>query len=604
MSTSEHELREMFRAAMGMPEGPAKMAALDAAIRHADAAGNEQLAFEFRHESITSFHFGGDDRRAFLAFSQSLAAYDRDPTIARHGEHTILWQFKWMVSSLSDFPEIPLDRTHAVLDDMQRRYLRAGYSLHPVHQRRCQLALHVGDLEQAEKSYHDMLTSKRDSMSDCTVCVPSAQTRILSALGRWSDALQAGHPARNGRCARQPQWVQAYLLQPYVRAGRLDEAAEMYRASYRRMREAHTYLAGIGLHLSFLAATGNEVRGLELIERHLPWLEASYTPSDKLHFASAAVNVLRRLSDKGHGAQETSRGSTVDDMAARLSAFALELAGRFDARNGTDRQTRLARERMSEPQLVDRVRLTVLSPRTQNAKEMLEAALKMRDHQPAEDAYAAAEEAAAALERAGMTEELWRARLLLWELYSKDHRQTDAALAMLDLLLDNENLAGRAKLAEDGARLVWGEKSVPRYVVAADLYRAEGDGAGEARVLRFAIQAGGPLELLERADAIHDAAPQERLELHLAAAQALWRAGRLADALARAQAAGGHARQPWLTCSLLLELGRAGEAEALARESGEHAILVLALRTQGRDDEAQAVMVEHGIEDYDVEDYD
>ncbi|WP_117208030.1 hypothetical protein [Allorhizocola rhizosphaerae] len=602
--SSEQELQRMFGDAMAMPDSVVKMAALDAAIRHADAAGSQKLAFQFRHQAITPFHFAGDDRRAFLAFSQSLAAYDRDPTIAPNAEHSILWQFKWMVSALTEFPEIPLDRTYAVLADMQQRYQRAGYSLHPVHQRRCQLALHIGDFEQAARSYHDMVTAKRDGMSDCAVCVPSGQTRILSAMGRWEEALEAGHPARNGRCARQPQWVQAFLLQPYVRAGRVDEAAEMFRASYRRMREAHTYLGGIGLHLSFLAATGNEVRGLELIERHLPWLDVSHTPGDRMHFASAAVNVLRRLSDNGYGAQETARGSTVDELAASLRAYALELAAKFDARNGTDRQARLAEERMTAPRLVgDRVRLTVLSPGTKNGKEMLDAALAMKDQKQVEEALSAAEEAATALERAGESEDLWRARLLLWELYSRDYRHTEAALAVLELLLGNENLPERGKLAERGARMAWGEKAFPRWVVAADLYRAEGDGLSELRALRWAIATGGSVELLERADAIEgeQTAPwqEERGHLDIAAAGLLRRQGRPEAALARVSQA-SIARDDWLICSLLLELGRPAEAEALARETEQYDMLVPALRALGRHEEAKAVMDEQDLEEEDL----
>lgn len=354
--SSERQLREAFRAAMAMPDGTVKFDALDSAIRQADAEGQERLAFEFRQTAIQPYHFGGDHRRAFLAFSQCLAAFDRDPSIAEpYAEHGLLWKFKWMVSTLTEFPDIPLARTYAVLEDMQRRYLRGGYSLHAVHQRRCQVAVHVGDLAQAETSYQDMLTAEQDRLSDCWVCVPSAQTRTLSALGRHEDAVAAGEPAKHGSCARQPQWVQAYLLEPYLRTGRFAEAEELHRSSYRRMRTSHIYLAGIGLHLSFLGMSGNEARGLELIERHLPWLETSRTPADRLHFAASAVLVLNRVSAKGFGdspirrdAQDT---TTVDALATELARYARQLAARFDERNGTTRQSELAEQRMSAPQL-------------------------------------------------------------------------------------------------------------------------------------------------------------------------------------------------------------------------------------------------------------
>ena len=39
----------------------------------------------------------------------------------------MLWQFKFMVSSMLSFPEVGLQQTKSVLDDMERRY-RAGGS--------------------------------------------------------------------------------------------------------------------------------------------------------------------------------------------------------------------------------------------------------------------------------------------------------------------------------------------------------------------------------------------------------------------------------------------------------------------------------------------
>lgn len=174
---------------------------------------------------------------------------------------------------LPQFPDIPLDRTMAVLDDMQRRYQLAGHSLHAVHQHRWLVAHHVGDMAAAQDAYDRMLTAKRDGMSDCSACVPSGQVRHLTSLGRFEEAIAIGEPFKHGGCTEQPQWMLSELLMPYLRTGRFDAAVEAHREGYRRIRDDRHHLDNLAQHVLFCGLTGNEPRGLELVERHLSWLE-------------------------------------------------------------------------------------------------------------------------------------------------------------------------------------------------------------------------------------------------------------------------------------------------------------------------------------------
>jgi hypothetical protein len=662
---TEQELRQLFYGAQAMPDGPAKFQALDTAIRHAAAAGQEKLAFEFRHVAIESFVFGGDDRRAFLAFSQNLAAYDRSLDVLGGGsEHRMLWQYKWIVNSLPQFPEVPLQRTYSVLDDMQRRYLRGGHSLHAVHEARWKIAMHVGDLAQAEKSYHDMVTSKRDSLSDCRTCVPSAQAWYLNRLGKYEEAITAAEPAKRGGCRQQPQWIQSYLMLSYLHTGRLSDAAEMHRNSYRRMRFDHTYIGGIGSHLTFLALSGNEARGLELVEKHLPWLELSPSPSEALDFAAPAVLVLDRLADNGFGGLAV-RGRlaepgrprpqvTVHELRAELSAYVEALAAGFDARNGTSYQSELARERMTAAPVVRRLALSVLDPggtrktekvlalqeriveRTQAgdlegaALARLAAAEAMRNGPNKEDAYAAAEEALLAVERLGLGDDVWRAKHLLWDLYRGDHRHREAALALLDELLEAsvlpQGLPPKASLAEEGAKTIWGEGRAARFLAAAELYKERGDSPGELRTLEQAIAAShfasdsDAHALIERADRLAHGVG-ERASLDMTVAFVWNRLGREADALARAEAAqqgfaatdsaAEYEAATTFLCNLLLRMGRATEAERQARSliaateaqnpRRYYALLAQALRAQGREPEAEAIIAEHELQAWEIE---
>ncbi|MFJ9415787.1 hypothetical protein ACIRPT_16655 [Streptomyces sp. NPDC101227] len=344
MSHTEQELRALFRKTYGMPPGPAKFAALDEVVRHADALGLVELAFEVRMEATEVFTLSYAPTKALLSFSWCLAAYDREPDrFGGHVEHTLLWQYKWMVWIIGLFPEIPLERAHGMLDDMERRYRRGGHSLHAVLQHRGMFAENLGELDRAQELYERMARTRRDGLSDCSGCVPTSQVRTLVALGRDEEAIAVGEPARNAPCREQPQVIDSELLLPYVRTGRTDDAIAAHQRAYRRMRDNPHHLEHLPHHLLFCVHTGNAGYGLDLIERHFSWLERFTSPLTEMDFTAASVAVLDGLAAQGEGALPVrfpaSEGrrrpdTTVAALAAELRARSLAIAERFDARGG------------------------------------------------------------------------------------------------------------------------------------------------------------------------------------------------------------------------------------------------------------------------------
>lgn len=362
MSFTERELIEKWRQASSMPTSEAKFAAIDFVLRHADAGGFKRNAFHWRLAATSAFHHGGDPARVFLAFSQLLAAYDSDPELAAGHEHGMLWRFKWIVWALPQFPDIPLERTHAVLDDMQRRYQLGGHSPHAVHQHRWLVAHHVGD-PAADGWYQLMLTAPRDGLSDCAHCVPSAQVRHLVTLGRDEEAIAVGTPFTHGGCNEQPHWMLSELLLAYLRSARHEEAVHAHRIGYSRMRRDRHHLDNIAQHVFACGISGTEQRGLELFDRHRGWLKSPSSPYAAMEFAAASALVLGRLTAAGHGGLAVSAvdglpSTTVAAACAEMRRLARDLAARFDARNGNTHQSSRVEARMSAAPLPEPMPLT------------------------------------------------------------------------------------------------------------------------------------------------------------------------------------------------------------------------------------------------------
>ncbi|MFC7721326.1 hypothetical protein [Nonomuraea recticatena] len=356
------DVEEMLDQAREMPYGEARSILLEQALKA--AAHDRELAFEVRLELTEAYQYGAEPAKSFATFSRSVAEYDADP--GRWSDwhtYSLLWQFKWIASDMRRFPEIPLQRAYDALEEMERRYTQAGYGSHAIHTQRTYVAEHIGDRAAADEWFHRWQTTPRDDMSDCEGCDPSGKVWHLAWMGRDEEAIELAAPVVAGHltCHVQPQGILSNLLLPYVRTGRLEAAAAAHLRAYRLVQGDANYVDDFGDHMEFCALTGNETRGLEILQRELPLLDRSPTPSDRMHFAGCAALLLRRLEDLGHGGLTVRRdGSDVplDRLRAELESDARDLAARFDARNGTGEQTRRLEARLAAEPLVEHLPLT------------------------------------------------------------------------------------------------------------------------------------------------------------------------------------------------------------------------------------------------------
>ncbi|MCO1616686.1 hypothetical protein M8C11_18385 [Micromonospora sp. CPM1] len=352
---TDDDLWRMHHEIESMPYGPGQIAALEQLLRRADAGDDRHLAFAARVTGTTAYVYGGEPAKSFVTFSWCLAEYDKDPQpYHQRYTHQLLWFFKYMVNAMVKFPELPLDRTYAVLDDMERRYRDSGHSLQAVYKHRYLVAAHLGDDEAAEQWYRKWMTTPRDALSDCAGCDPTTQVAHLVRHGRHEEAVALAEPVLAGRltCSEQPQGILTALLTPYRETGRGDAARDAHREAYRRVRGNLADLWDIADHVEFCTVTGNEARALELVERHLDWLDRAPTPAAAMHFAAAASAALRQVPAELTVHRRASGERPAADvpagaLAGELAGTATALAERFDARNGTTHQSGLIARKLA-----------------------------------------------------------------------------------------------------------------------------------------------------------------------------------------------------------------------------------------------------------------
>lgn len=346
------EAVRLMAEAEGAKDGPEKIGVLEEAVRHADAAGDLRLRYAAREDLVEAAYFGGAPDKAVVAYTWCLAQFDRHP--GEFDEWRLLWRYKWMVNVIPDFPQIPREQIYEMIEDMERRFRRGGYGLRSVYQYRYRVARFVGERDEAIRYYKLAQAERADGVSDCQACQIDEQSSFRVYVGDDAGALDTARPLVNLRyfCRTVPERTFARLLLPLLRLNRAEEAADYHRQGYR-LSEArnHGSIEYVSDHIVYLALAVNPLLAARMMAKHYRWSEANHNPHERFIFYRAAWLALDLLAGQGltEVALRLPPTFPLSEEAclyetARLrdwfSARALEIARRFDARNGTDYFTR------------------------------------------------------------------------------------------------------------------------------------------------------------------------------------------------------------------------------------------------------------------------
>lgn len=321
------------------PNGNAKVALWEEAVRIADTFQDDETAYDARMELTNAAQFSGRPDVSFVSFSWCLAYCDRhaddlDPTL-------ILWHYKWMADTLPNFPDSPRAQIEGLFEDITRRFLAQGSTLHAVHQIRRDVAIAMGDRAAAVAAHAKFLLTKRDPLSNCKACVQDADVSYQLYLGDEDAAIAAAKPILRGKmsCGEVPERTYAKLLVPYLRRGDPAEAMRWHKVGYPLVQSNPNYLGSHGLHAAFAALTGNLGRAARLLSRHLPMAVASAQPEACFRFYNSAKLALDLILESPRPPKvkvpvEVHSGGEVEALAIWLDNELYTLAGRFDERNG------------------------------------------------------------------------------------------------------------------------------------------------------------------------------------------------------------------------------------------------------------------------------
>ncbi|WP_330174445.1 hypothetical protein OG875_13400 [Streptomyces sp. NBC_01498] len=308
-------------------------------------------------ELMSAYEYSGEHRKAPVVFARLLKLRDTAPDAFNEWEaRQVLWQFKWVTTSLLQVPDVPLSAIRGWTDQMRERYREAGHGMQPVAAMRHRIAAHTGT---DERSAYDLwVTRPRERLSDCEACETRYRALHHVRTGDERRALDTWQPVLDGgqSCAEEPYLSQAYALLPLLGLGRADEARSYHLTGYRFARGKNGMAEEVGLHVEFAALSRNEGRGLEILAENRALFGTTGAPLALLGFLVGVEVLLTRLVADGHPdtvvAGPLGRGWTAESLLAHVGAEADTLVAAFDARNGTTAVGDRRRERVGRAPLV------------------------------------------------------------------------------------------------------------------------------------------------------------------------------------------------------------------------------------------------------------
>ncbi|MCG7207042.1 tetratricopeptide repeat protein [Streptomyces arenae] len=357
------------------PEGPARNARAEQLLAEAEKLNIPLAVIEALGHQLKVYNYSSEKDKMFVPFARLLRMWDERPgDFDEYETHSLHWVFKWMTAGMLDQPHIPLASIEKWLGEMEHRYRLAGHSERAVRSAEFSVAGHIGDLPRAERAYAAWLAADRDRMADCHACELHGQGGWQLRNGRDEEALELWRPVLEGEysCAHEPHTVLASSLLPLLRLGRADEARAHHLRGFRLVRPMESMRGAYADHVEFCALTGNEARGLELLAERPAYFTDSGQPRSRMDFLAVVALLMDRLTGLGLGEQRVpgpaGRTWTAGELAGHARGEALELAARFDARNGTSYVGDQLRERMARQPLADRLPLGVRAVRTAPAR--------------------------------------------------------------------------------------------------------------------------------------------------------------------------------------------------------------------------------------------
>lgn len=224
-----------------------------------------------------------------------------------------LWKFKWIVSGIAKSSIIERELIDEVNEAMLFYYERMKLSLASYYKALMNQNIDMGDAREARSNYELWKKLAKDDMGDCEACEASGEIAYLNFAGEHAAALELAAPILSGEltCSEVPHITYAPILFSMIALGRTWEAKTLLPKAAATIESNPRVINQIAPLIEIAVRLDERETALSLARKHSHTILDSNDDLNDLRFFIAAS----AFGDEGD------------------YKTALELAGKFDARN-------------------------------------------------------------------------------------------------------------------------------------------------------------------------------------------------------------------------------------------------------------------------------
>ena len=224
-----------------------------------------------------------------------------------------LWKFKWIVSGVAKSSIIEKELIDEANEAMLFYYERMEFSLAAYYKALMNQNTDMGDAREAKANYELWKKLAKDDMGDCEACEASDEIAYLCFVGEHAAALELAEPLLSGEltCSEVPHITYAPILFSMIKTGKIEEAKALLPKAAATIESNPRVINQIAPLIEIAVRLDERETALSLARKHSHAILDSNDDLNDLRFFIAV--------------------STFGDESDYKTA--LELAGKFDARN-------------------------------------------------------------------------------------------------------------------------------------------------------------------------------------------------------------------------------------------------------------------------------
>jgi len=224
-----------------------------------------------------------------------------------------LWKFKWIVSGVVKSSMIEKELIDEANEAMAFYYERMELSLASYYKALMNQNIDMGDTREMRANYELWKKLAKDDMADCEACEASDEIAYLNFAGEHAAALELAAPILSGEltCGEVPHTTYAPILFSMIKTGKIEEAKALLPKAAATIESNPRVINEIAPLIEIAVRLDERETALSLARKHSAAILEGNDDLNDLRFF-IAVSAFGDESDY---------------------KTALELAGKFDARN-------------------------------------------------------------------------------------------------------------------------------------------------------------------------------------------------------------------------------------------------------------------------------